>query len=397
MTSRIQLGSLVAFLVVAIATGCLVPSPATNANEEPRESAPSTEAGRTIPSFGLRIDGRWILDADGEAVEPDDFRRGLQTSALTFHRRSLWSVGDQRSEYPGSLLEIDPESARLRGSPLRIEVADDVEADEDQLRRFREIPNIDLEGLAPANATKTDALDGEIGFVAVTEDKEPWLLFLTTQSSAPGAERAPLKLIRLSRLDVPLDLRPWRDDTNFRVEGITVLDGDLFVIAFERAHDNLPRLLTLGKELNPAPLPIDFSSLPPRVDKPRALLNVNGLESVRWRDRSLLLALARDQERIVVIDAETSRILHFVDLDLRDPDGHSIEWASPEGIAADVATDRLWLVSDPDSVRGNYRRRDSEKADGPYASYVPLLFTTKLSAVIDGAAAPDDSQPAKSE
>ena len=58
----------------------------------------------------------------------------------------------------------------------------------------------------------------------------------------------------------------------------------------------------------------------------------------------------------------------------------------PRALACDVRRDRLWIINDPDSVRGNYRARDEETASGHYADYVPLLFEMKLSRVMDPAA-----------
>ena len=72
-----------------------------------------------------------------------------------------------------------------------------------------------------------------------------------------------------------------------------------------------------------------------------------------------------------------------VDLDLRTPEGFSIEWVSPEGLAVDASSNRLWLVNDPDSVRGNYRARDAQQAEGRFAEFAPLLFQLALSDVID--------------
>ena len=47
---------------------------------------------------------------------------------------------------------------------------------------------------------------------------------------------------------------------------------------------------------------------------------------------------------------------------------------------------RLWIINDPDSVSGNYRRRGVKKADGMYARYAPLLFEMKLAELFPSAA-----------
>lgn len=366
--------------------------------------APADEpaAGASAPppprSWALRIDGRWILDAGGNAVGPDDFRRGLQTSGLAYSNGSLWSVGDQRSRYPGSILEIDPATARVRGEPLRLAVTEKTVGETEDLGRFTEIPNIDLEGLAVVEFFGRRS-EGFPRFIAVTEDKSPWILVLNPppESDPPGTVPDG-RLTALHPLRIPDGIRPWRDDTNFRLEGIAMSDRNEIYFAFERASDDLPRIFQyVDAETQLRNVPIDFSAIPKRADKPRALLNLNGLEYLRWRGRGLLLAVARDQERVVVIDLDEKRVASWADLDLRDEDGQSVEWVSPEGIAADVESDRLWIVNDPDSVRGNYRRRDTEKAEGRYAEYAPLLFTTRLSAIIDGAIVPSDFDPATVE
>ena len=78
-------------------------------------------------------------------------------------------------------------------------------------------------------------------------------------------------------------------------------------------------------------------------------------------------------------------MVRWVDLDLREPGGGKIYWVSPEGIAIDQEGGRLWIINDPDSVSGNYRRRGVKKADGMYALYAPLLFEMKLAQLFPSA------------
>jgi len=97
-------------------------------------------------------------------------------------------------------------------------------------------------------------------------------------------------------------------------------------------------------------------------------------------DKSLLELLAK--RRTIsrkVIEDKLER-----GLDLRDPAGNRIHWVSPEGLAIDQEGERLWIINDPDSVKGNYRRRGKKKASGPYALYTPLLFELKLSELFPG-------------
>jgi len=59
-----------------------------------------------------------------------------------------------------------------------------------------------------------------------------------------------------------------------------------------------------------------------------------------------------------------------------------MNWVSPEGVAADPATDRLWLITDPDSMRSNYRRLADPEPRGNFEALAPLLFEGKLSEVM---------------
>jgi hypothetical protein len=65
-----------------------------------------------------------------------------------------------------------------------------------------------------------------------------------------------------------------------------------------------------------------------------------------------------------------------IDLTLRAPDGDEILWVSPEALAA--AQGSLWLVNDPDSVRGNYRKLADAAATGLFEVHAPLLFRMSL-------------------
>lgn len=83
-----------------------------------------------------------------------------------------------------------------------------------------------------------------------------------------------------------------------------------------------------------------------------------------------------------MIDLEEGKITRTLDLHFRDAEGQPIYWVSPEGLAFDETSNRLWIVNDPDSVRGNYRRRDEPEATKLYAAYVPLLFEMQLSTAL---------------
>jgi hypothetical protein len=247
--------------------------------------------------------------------------------------------------------------------------------------------------------------------LAVTEDKTPWLVAIDVTGGAAGvggaagaggaggAEKkgsaeenggARATIAALTPVRFPADVQAWRGDSNFRLEGCAIDDdGKTVYLSFERSRDDQPRILEVpaararsGEEARLEEVPFPFAGVPAREGKPGARLNLNDIQFLRRDGRRLLIALARDQERVLVLDIAERSVAGIVDLDLRGPDGRSLEWASPEGLAADPASDRLWIITDPDSVRGNYKARGEAEATGEFASYSPLLFELKLSAAL---------------
>src|SRR5262249_7625156 len=107
----------------------------------------------------------------------------------------------------------------------------------------------------------------------------------------------------------------------------------------------------------------------------------------RRAGRPYLLAIARDQERLLLISLDDSKVERSIDIDFRAPGGEAIFWVSPEGLAVDEAADRLWIINDPDSIRGNYKRAQDAAPEGNFAAFAPLLFETRLSAVLGAAPA----------
>lgn len=335
----------------------------------------------------LAARGRWVLDRSGNPTPPRGIARGLQPSGLAFRGGELWSIGDQRSAYPGHLFRIDPRTARLLSDPIRIEAREEAAERDGEVRAYRAIPNSDFEALC------ADPKDADL-FFAVTEDKIPWIAELRVDAARSPEAKLSVAIVRLVRIPFPEGLESWRGDPNFRFEGTAVSDdGKTLYLAFERARDGLPRIYRLRIALLRGEGPISleeirvpFGLVPPREEKPEALLNVNDIQFVRAEGRALLIAVLRDQERLLVLDIERGEILHLVDLELLDPSGRSIEWVSPEGLAVDPASDRLWLVNDPDSMRSNYRLESAPLAEGPFADFTPLLFELTLSDVLPGGA-----------
>ena len=58
--------------------------------------------------------------------------------------------------------------------------------------------------------------------------------------------------------------------------------------------------------------------------------------------------------------------------------------AEMAAIAADEKSGKVWLINDPDSVRGNYRALADDEAEGPFAAYTPLLFEVPVAQVLPG-------------
>jgi uncharacterized protein YjiK len=108
------------------------------------------------------------------------------------------------------------------------------------------------------------------------------------------------------------------------------------------------------------------------------MLNINGLEFARNpTGQSRLFVLCRDREAVFVVNPDSAKLVWQSALDLRAPNGDRIEWASPEGIAIDSKSDRLYIISDPDSTNGNWRVRQG-RPSGLFQKYVPLLFDFRL-------------------
>jgi len=343
--------------------------------------------GASPPEVTLRTEGRWILSHEGREVGPALWRRGLQTSGLTSRNGFLISVGDQRSNFPGHLFVLhlprSLERRALRLAQAPVPIVPEKRLQDTIKRRYPMKDNPDFEGIA------ADPLHPDL-YYAVIEMDGPYLVALTWH---PGSPKATLR--RIVSLEVP-GVEPWRFDTNYRFEGIAVLGPtpDL-VIAYERASDVLPRLLLAawppGSEsdkITAEVLPVPFDSVPPREGK--GLLNANGLAAVYGKPSAggkfppvrFLLVLARDQERILVVDPRSWAILKIVSLDLRGPESARMKWVSPEGIAVDPQGGRVFMISDPDSIRGNFKRLKDREPTGRYAQLVPLLFSVKLKEVL---------------
>lgn len=215
------------------------------------------------PGKPTELIGKWVLDKDGKAIAPEFFRRGLQPSALAWRAGELWSLGDQRSQYPGHLFRIDPRTGRLHGAPLELELPAPRNGENPAFDTYRLIPNSDFEGLT------VHPRDPDILF-AVTEDKVPWVVEIHLRSGGPGGPTS-AAIVQLSEIKFPEQLAPWRFKSNFRMEGLAVSDDcRVLYLAFERAEDELPRIFSApletaraGKPFHLKEVNVRFGDVPP--------------------------------------------------------------------------------------------------------------------------------------
>src|SRR5262249_5422311 len=273
---------------------------------------------------------------------------------LAFDGKLLWAVGDQRSNFAGHIFRIDPATARLVGDLVKLDLSDKTLGGIPESLR---ISNPDLEGLCLKPGAP------EVFYIAVETDGN-----FVLESRYEPAE----KICTVTRvLRARFSMEPAPGDPNSRFEGVAS-DGEYLFLAYERDGRGQPHIYRgpiprNGSELQLDDLDVPFSLLPPRSGK--GAINVNDLTLLPTQPLTLAI-ISRDQERLLFYEMGT-RQLSYVDLDFRDPEDQEIYWTSPEGIAIDPTGDRLWLITDPDSLRGNYRRRAERAAHGNYADMVP--------------------------
>ncbi len=314
-------------------------------------------------SAPLHTKGRWVLDSQGKPIAPVSGTRmqGLQTSGLDYDGNFLWAVGDQRSNFAGQIFRIDPASARVAGDPVKLDFTVRLRGG---LPESLRTSSPDLEGLCLKRGNPL------LFYIAVETDGT----FVLESHYSSGATVSPVDRV----LRAQLNPEPAPGDPNTRFEGVATDGANLFLV-YERDGQGRPHIyrgpIPLNSfELKLEELNVPFSSLPPRPGK--GVINVNDVTLLQ--DPPMLAIIARDQERLLFYELKT-RQLSYLDLDFRDPDDKEIYWTSPEGIAIDPVGDRCWLITDPDSLHGNYRRRDQPVPTGNYADMVPLLFEIRLS------------------
>jgi hypothetical protein len=166
-----------------------------------------------VQSSALRCKGRWVLDQQGRPVAPPapgERTQGLQTSGLDYDGKSLWTVGDRRSNSPGHLLRIDPESARLSADPIRLEVTSSTKG---VIPERLGKSNPDLEGLCLKRG------DPMLLYIVLEYDGN----YILESHYHAGDGTAPILRVVSARFPSP----PVEGDPNSRFEGIGV-DGETF-------------------------------------------------------------------------------------------------------------------------------------------------------------------------
>jgi uncharacterized protein YjiK len=327
-----------------------------------------------VDSISIVVRGRWVLMQDGQPAPSDDFQRGLQTSGLAWDGKVLWSVGDQRSTFPGHLYAIDPQSGRLDRAPIPLVTSDPaIQARLDAWSR------LDMEDIAILSLR-------ERRFVIVLEDKATAALVVQLDERQEVATVCAVWEFHFPDGATPI---PYRNDPNYRLEGIAIdeLESRGYV-AFERDVQGIPHLYQFN--LSSQPLsgiaqvsldPLPFADWNRLQGKPGTLVNANGLQFVRTNaGEPRLFVLCRDREMFFVLDPKSGLLIGQVILSLRSPEGEAIEWVSPEGIAVDTKRGVAYIITDPDSTDGNYRLRSTPRATGRFAEFVPLLFELNVPA-----------------
>jgi hypothetical protein len=329
--------------------------------------------------------GEWITLADGTAAG------GLGLSGLVFRvdpergGEELWAIADQYGRASGqgsALYRIDPRGARVMESPVSIAVAR--ELDTPYRAYLEQAP--DYECLTRLLQGDGAASDHET-FVAVIEDDRlgqlgdlpPAVVSISVDlcGRLPRAEVTAVTPIRLPDSPAP-------SDRSVQCEGCAADDAGFLYLALEGDPPaSLPEIHRLALDSLGSSGPLQLESFGARfcdLVEPADLadLTLNDVAFLPRRDPGgprVLLALARNQERVYLLDLDRLALVARWDLGLVGPDGERVEWLSPEGIAAD-SSGRVWIVNDPVGRAGNdwkYRPRSGDDMAPNYTSLTPML------------------------
>jgi hypothetical protein len=335
------------------------------------------------------LKGQWITEPNGQVM------RDPQTSGLTFWNGQLMTLSD-RSAHPSQRLRlraIQAKGAKLTAKNMPMILAEHVKSGcfGDYLAT-----NPDLEALV------ADPRESGV-FFTVTEDasSQGQLNGSCLQKYADtGSTDFPTLLVRLQIQDdgrvVMTNVRPVQFASSFMVgnfpndgiEGLALGTDRTLYLALEKDSKGNARIFstTLTDNFWQAD---DFISLvDTRVKLPKFVQGnhpINGLDFYQYGEKSYLLAAARNDETLWIIDLAGVDETRIVSLVFQAPvmltEGCT-KWelmdnASIEGVA--VVGQTLWLINDP--WKKVYMQNVlCEKNRANYLMMAPLLFSLPIQA-----------------
>ncbi len=344
----------------------------------------SCSASNTEAPNKLSLDGRWIVEPDGQVMlDP-------QTSGLVRWRDKLLTVSDG-SAHPSQqrkLAKIDPQSTTLSSERMVITMTDNV---------LKSCFALYLGEKPDYEALVVDPDDDKV-FYLVTEDASRSGGIsgaCAKRYKHTGSTDYPTLLVRLELKGDALlmtHVRPLQFAPEFKVgdypndgiEGMAMSPERMLYLALEKDMVGNPRIFSLliDEEFWQNQ---DFASVSdPQLKTPafdRGNHPINGMDYyITATGQSYLVAAARNDDEIWFIDLAKKRETIVVPLQFMaqvdSPDTSCPEWelmdnASIEGIAVDGES--LWLINDP--WKKNYLKNIQCNANEQrYKKMAPLLF-----------------------
>lgn len=370
-----------AWLLGLIATGLLS---ACGDNTQPVSEAQADEGPQEYV-----LTGAWIMEAAGGVMlDP-------QTSGLTHVDGMLYTISDgSAKEYQRRRLhKIDPATATLGPRPDAMNMASRVRrscfaqylADEPDLEAL--VADPEQPGIfytVTEDATRTGALSDNCQqrYEATGSTDYPTLLVRIEQHDDGSAT-----MTHVRPLQFPLAFGVG-DFPNDGIEGMALGKDRTLYLALERDDTGNPRIFSLTLDAtfwdnSDFAVVAEPSLAVPSFDGGRH--PINGLEYYQpaGRDSGFLLAAARNDNELWIIDTAGKRATQKIALQFTAPSGDPencaaqeiMDNASIEGLA--VIGDTLWMINDPWKV--NYMKNLQCAANqARYEGMAPLLFSVPL-------------------
>lgn len=358
-----------------------------SACSDEKQSVPQAET--VVKSKEHMLSGVWIKEAaEGVMLDP-------QTSGLTHVNGMLYTISDASAKayQRRRLHKIDPATATLAPRPDAMNMASRVRrscfsqylADEPDLEALVADPEQpDVFYTVTEDATRTGALSDRCQqrYEATGSTDYPTLLVRIKRHDDGSAT-----MTHVRPLQFPLDFAVG-DFPNDGIEGMALGQNRTLYIALERDEAGNPRIFTLN--LDDAFWQSDKFA---EVDDPKLLVPhfdggrhpINGLEYYQpaGSDKGFLLAAARNDNELWVIDTAAKRPTQKIALQFTAPSGDPencaaeeiMDNASIEGVA--VIGNTLWLINDP--WKENYTKNLQCAANKiRYEGMAPLLFSMPI-------------------